>query len=203
MCSSFPLRSLLVAALLVLGCAHEVVWIGDQPAPTEPPAEPLPVTVAVGVRSFEAKGLAEGGVVQRFARGLRAARLFQGVMYPVPAGAQPQWDLQLLASDTASEPDSNRWKAALASALPPLAFVVWLESEYQLELEVLLLRDREIIRSYSVVAHIRHRYQTYADKRQMDLDGKEVVVGGATRDLLVAIARDLPSLSEELKRRHP
>lgn len=66
--------------------------------------------------------------------------------FPVPDGARPLWELQLLARDSGSEPDANRWKAFAASFFPPAGPFLWLEDEYTLELDVWLVRDREIVR---------------------------------------------------------
>lgn len=175
---------------LGVGCAHEVIWIGDEPAAVAARDAPLPMTVAVGVRSFEAERLAQRGVVERFARELRETGLFQGVMYPVPSDARPMWEIELLARDAGAEPDSNFWKAGLAAFLFPLAFAIYLEDEYTLDVEALLVRNREIVRTYAVEGRIRNRYQPYANKGELRIEGAETILRNTIRALIDAMARD-------------
>jgi hypothetical protein len=160
----------------------------------------VPLTIAVVLGSFDASRLQGPGVVERFARALREADIFEGVMFPVPADAAPTWELQLAASDAALEPDSNFWKGALASALFPFAFALHLENDYTLELEALLLRRREVLASYTGTAHIRHRYQLYANRLDMTAEGFELAVAGASREILAALARDAGRMRREASR---
>ena len=118
----------LVALLVLAGCAHEVIEVDAEAPPIATPSVPLPLTVAVREGSFERSHLNPGGVMTHFADELRASRVFQGVMYPVPRGAEPRWEIQLAAVDGGSEPDSNFYKSAVASALFPLACFIWLEN---------------------------------------------------------------------------
>jgi hypothetical protein len=155
---------------------------------------PIGLTVAVVPGSFERSRINPDAIVELFARELQEARLFQGVMFPVPPGADPTWEIELAGSDRAVEPDSNRWKSALVSAIVPLAFFIRLQNDYTLELQALLLRKRELMQTYTATASIRHRYQAYANRTQMDLEGVEVVVGSATRSILDAIAADAVGL---------
>ena len=182
----------LLATLLVVfsGCAHEVVHLDENQLPIEPLPVPIGLTVAVVAGSFDRSRINPAGVSEVFARELEEARLFQGVMFPVPPGADPTWELELAGSDRAFEPGSNRWKSFLVTLLPPLGFVIWLENDYTLELQALLLKNRELIRSYTATASIRHRYQYSANRMKMEVAGVETVVGGATRSILDAIARD-------------
>jgi hypothetical protein len=160
----------------------------------------VPLTVAVVLGAFDQSRLEGPGVVERFARALREAAIFEGVMFPVPEGAAPTWELQLAASDSAFEPDANFWKAALAAAVLPLAFAVHLESDYTLELEALLVRRRELLATYTATARIRHRYQLQADRVAMNAEGFEVAVAGATRQILVSLARDAERLRRDADR---
>ena len=123
-----------------------------------------------------------------------AACTHQGVMCPVPAGADPFWELELIGHDEAQEPDSNFWKSALAAGLFPLAPFITLENDYTLRLEALVLRRRELVGSYSGEARIQHRYGLYANKNEMSADGFELAVRDATRALLADLAQHLPDL---------
>jgi len=185
-------------ALLVLlaGCAHEVIELGAPEPPLVAPAVPLPLTVAVRDGSFERSHLNPSGIMLHFARELREARVFQGVMYPVPPDITPRWEIELAASDGGYEPNSNFYKSALANFLFPLAFFIWLQNDYTLELEALLLRDRELITSYRSEVTIRHRYQLRADRVQMQAEGLEKLAGRATRQILAAMAADTGRIEE-------
>jgi hypothetical protein len=188
----------LVLLLVLAGCSHDVAWLGEEP-PEIPPVDPrVPLTVAVTLGAFDQTRLEGPGVVERFARGLREAEIFEGVMFPVPLGATPTWELRLAASDRAFEPDSNFWKSALAVALFPFAFVVHLENDYTLELEALLVRRREVLASYVATARIRHRYKYYADRVTMSAEGFELAVGGASRRILSALSRDAERLRRDV-----
>jgi hypothetical protein len=154
------------------------------------PAEPLGLTVSLYPGSFERTRLQEKGVLGRFARELREAEVFQAVLYPVPSGVITRWELEILATDGGDEPDSNRWKGAIAAALPPLAPFVTLENDYTLRLEALLLKDRVLVGSYVGEAHIRHRYGPYANRREADQAGVEAAVRTATRGVLQAVHAD-------------
>jgi hypothetical protein len=190
-----PLARVLLLAFA--GCSHQVAWLGDAPGDVPELELPVPLTVAVVLGSFDESRLEGAGVVERFARALRDAEMFQGVMFPVPAGAAPTWELQLAGNDSAVEPDSNFWKGALAAALFPLAFAVHLENDYTLELEALLLRRREVLASYTATARIRHSYQYYANRIEMSAAGFELAVTGASREILAALARDAERLRRE------
>ena len=101
------------------------------------------------------------------------------------------WELQLGAVDGGSEPDSNFYKAALAAALLPAAFFIWLENDYTLELEALLLHERELVATYRAQTTIRHRYQLNANRRAMQAEGLEQLARSATLGLLAEIAADV------------
>lgn len=183
--------------LVATGCSHEILWVGDEPSAVHGPDTPVGMTVAVGARAFDNTRLRGSAVVERFARTLRDAALFQGVMYPIPAGVSPTWEIELIGEDATEEPDSNFWKAALATAIPLAAPFVTLEEDYVLRLEALVLRDRHVIATYAGEAHVQKRYGIYADKRALDADGLERAVGGASRALLSALAADLDTLLVE------
>ena len=55
------------------------------------------------------------------------------------------------------------------------------------------------MRSYRGRASIRHRYQQYANRAEVEAEGVELLVRSATRLILDALARDLPGL-EQLNR---
>jgi hypothetical protein len=167
------------------------VWLEPEPEQIVGPAIPAPLTVGVRGGSFERCQLDERAVVERFAEELRGAQIFQGVMYPVPPDVIPTWELELSASDEASEPDSNFWKSALASALPPAALFVRLQSDYTLRLEALALRDRVLVQSYATEVPIRNRWQAYANTAVAGEAAADAAVRGATRRILDAVARDL------------
>jgi hypothetical protein len=177
-----------------------VTWLGESPAEVAAVQPPLPITVAVVLGPFDETRVRGDAVVQRFAKSLREHDLFQGVMFPVPPGASPSFELQLAATDSAVEPDSNFWKSFFASVLFPFAWAFWLENDYTLELEALLLRRREVIGTYPATAPIRLRYQPYANKLLMDADGVEAAVGGASQSILAALARDAKRLRQEVNR---
>lgn len=195
------LAGALLLLLVLTACAHEVVWQGEEPEAIPAAEVPAGLTMAVLPGSFDRARVTAEGVTERFARALREARLFQGVMYPVPPGVSPRWEIELVARDTVHEPDSNFWKAALASALPPLALVLTLENDYTLELEALVLYERELVASYRGTAPIRHRYQQYANRQAADLQGIELAVTRATEIILAAIARDVERLMQEDRHR--
>jgi hypothetical protein len=184
-----------VLAALLAACAHESVWLGDpQPSWDQPAAAPAGLTMAVVLGSFEESRADSGGIIDRFTSALRDAHLFQGVMYPVPAGVEPTWKLRLSGSDSAFEPNSNFWKSALAHAVLPIAFFVTLENDYTLELEALVIKDGTLFRSYRGEAVIRNRYQIQAPRQNVDAEGMELAVGGATQAILAQLAGDLPEL---------
>ncbi len=190
------LAATLVGGLALVGCAHEVVWLG-QPAPeVEAPLVRSPLTVGVVAGEFGASRLEPRGVLDRFASDLRAAALFEGIMYPVPPGVEPTWEIRLTASDRAEEPATNFWWSALASAVPPAALFVTLRSDYTLELEALVVRERALVSTYRAQAAIQNRWQPYANTARAGANGVEVAVGGATREILAALSRDLPRLAE-------
>jgi hypothetical protein len=189
--------ALLLALLLHTACAYQVVPLDETPTGTPPRIEPLPFTVALGISSFEVKQIKEEGFLQDFVGRLKDARIFEGVIFPVPEGFTTLWEVKLLARERASEPNSNLWKSALANALFPLAFFIYLESEYEFELEALLTRKREVIASYPVVGHIRYRYQRNTDRRKLDLEGIQTIVDRTSRQLLAKIVADAERIRAE------
>ena len=108
----------------------------------------------------------------------------------MPEGVRTRWEIELVASDGGEEPDSNLWKAAFAAALPPLAWLVTLESDYTLRLEALLLQNRVLVGSYVGEAHIRHRYGPYAKRGAADREGVEVAVRTASAAVLRELRGD-------------
>ena len=191
---------------LATGCAHHTVFVEDGveialDAKTHdggsPTRDPLPLTVAVAVRSFEAERLREPVFVQRLSARLRDASVFQGVMYPIPPGVEPIWELQLLVKDGGAEPDSNFWKGAIATALPPAAFFVWFQNDYRLETQALLVRNREVVRSYETRGVIRHRYQQYADKSAISSQGLDALFESLSRDLVQKLRADADTIQRE------
>ena len=207
MSRSLRLAFLVVVSVLALlgpltGCAGQVVWLGDpEPPLNPPPAEPLGFTVAVGVRSYEATRLEEKGVLDRFAASVRASNLFLSVMYPIPEGFDPEWELQLIARDAASEPNSNIWRSALVSFFFPAAFVVDLESEYTFDVQALLVRRHEVIGTYTSKGHIKYVYQAYANRPQLEQTGVETIVRRTTDSLLAALAADAGRIAAEDRKR--
>ncbi len=197
-----PLIALLTAA--TLGCSHEVIPFDEAKLPREPLAEPIGLTVAVAPGSFEGSRVNPAGIVDLFARKLKEERIFRGVIFPVPAGARPTWELELSGSDRVVESDANGWKAFLSTVVFPLTLFVRFENDYTLELQALLLHRREVVQTYRATATIRHRYQRYANRATMDAEGIEIVVSVATWAILSAIARDaekLERLNDTLSRR--
>jgi hypothetical protein len=194
-------RGLALGALLLLaGCAREVLLVSPDAGSLDPPSIPVPLTVSILPGSFEKSRLRPEGVLERFADALRDARLFEGVLYPVPSGVTTRWEIELLAGDEAFEPDSNFWKSALAAALFPTAVFVKLENDYALRLEALLLQDRVVVGSYLGEARIRHRYGPYANRQAADAEGVEVAVSTATRLALGALAADLDRIEQANRR---
>ena len=187
---------LAVVAALCAGCSHQAIWLGGEPVEVSAPGQPAPLTVALRAGGFERSRLEPAGVLDRFEGALRGSGLFQSIMYPIPAGADPTWEIELSASDSATEPNSNFWKSALASALPPVALFVKLENDYTLRLEALLVRDRVLVKSYGGEAPTRNRYGPYANLAEVSLEGVELAVDGASRQILAALAADLDGLLE-------
>jgi hypothetical protein len=190
------LTPVLAATLAFGGCAHEVVWLGDPAPELESPLVRSPLTVGVVAGEFSKSRLDPRGVLDRFASDLRSAALFEGIMYPVPPGVEPTWEIRLTASDSAVEPTANLWWSALASAVPPAALFVTLRSEYTLELEALVVRERTLVTTYRAQAAIQNRWQPYANTAEAGANGVQVAVSGATREILAALSRDLPRLAE-------
>jgi hypothetical protein len=186
----------LAGTLVCAGCAHEVVWLGEPAPEFESPLVRSPLTVGVVAGEFSNSRLDPRGVLDRFAADLRQAALFEGIMYPVPPGVEPTWEIRLTASDTAVEPNANLWWSALASALPPAALFVTLRSDYTLELEALVVRERTLVTSYRAQAAIQNRWQPYANTAEAGANGVQIAVSGATREILAALSRDLPRLAE-------
>jgi hypothetical protein len=191
----------LVLALLLGGCASEVIPLDDAPPAAPSLSQPLPFTVAVRVQSFDVKLIKEDGFLEDFAGRLKSSRLFEGVIFPVPVGFESLWEVKLLAREKASEPNSNIWKSALTSILPayinPFAFALYLESEYTFDLEALLTRKREVVASYPVTGHIRYRYQANANLQALNLQGIQTIVDRTSRKLLAALAADAEHLRAE------
>lgn len=192
-------RGIAAAALLALlaSCAHDVTLLDGSDAAGQSPGAPVGLTVAIFPGSFERCRLEPEGVVHRFAAALREARLFQGVMYPVPQGATARWEIELVASDEALEPASNRWKGAVASLLLPAAFVVKLQNDYHLRLEALLLKEGVLVGSYGGEARIRHRFGPYANRSAANAEGVELAVGTAARAVLARMSEDLGRIDRE------
>ena len=186
---AYSALSLCALFALTIGCSHEVLVLGPVEGPVVP-AEPLGLTVSLYPGSFDRTRLQERGVLDRFADEIREQRVFQAVLYPVPSGVSTRWAIELVVSDGGEEPNSNRWKGAIAAALPPIAAFVTLENDYTLRLEALLLKGREVVGSYVGEGHIQHRYSPYANRREMDREGVEAAVRTATRALLRAMRQD-------------
>src|SRR5262245_51532841 len=113
---------LALALLLPSACAYEIIPLDDTPPGLLPPSDPLPFTVTIGVQSFEITRIKEAGFLQAFTDRLKEAHIFEGVIYPIPKDFETLWEVRLLAREKASEPNSNIWKSALATAVLPLAF---------------------------------------------------------------------------------
>jgi hypothetical protein len=194
-------RIALLFLIPLAGCASQVQLLSGETSAVAAPAAPLPMTVAIGVRAFEATGIKERGLSDRFASALRDAKLFQAVMYPIPAGANPRWELQLLVRDSATEPNSNFWKSAVASAFLPAAFVIWLESEYMLSMEVLFLQRSEILASYTAESQVRYRWQLNANKLELAAEGAESVIQHTVRQILAQLVASAPQLTRSSRAR--
>ena len=191
----------LLASTWLLACSHEIVRLQDAPPTPAPPESPLPMTVAISLGSFERALLVNGvALTTLYARQLRKSGLFEGVMFPVPLGAEPRWEIELSGWDSASEPNSNFWKGLFATLLPPLALFITFQNDYTLQLEALLLDDREIVASYLGEASIRHRYKNYANRVDMNIEAVEVTVQDATSRIVEALVRDVRRL-EQLNQR--
>ena len=89
--------------LVVSACSHQTLLLGPEPASVVAPSTPAPLTLGIGVASFDRTRLKGDVVAERFAREVRDSGLVQGVMYPVPAGADPLWELELVGHDSAHE----------------------------------------------------------------------------------------------------
>ncbi len=191
----------LLASTWLLACSHEIVRLQDAPPTPAPPESPLPMTVAISLGSFERALLVNGvALTTLYARQLRKSGLFEGVMFPVPLGAEPRWEIELSGWDSASEPNSNFWKGLFATLLPPLALFITFQNDYTLQLEALLLDDREIVASYLGEASIRHRYKNYANRVDMNIEAVEITVQDATSRIVEALVRDVRRL-EQLNQR--
>ncbi|MCZ6568804.1 MAG: hypothetical protein O7B23_01435 [Deltaproteobacteria bacterium] len=186
----------LLASTWLLACSHEVVRLQAAPPSPAPLQAPLPLTVAISLGSFERALLVNGvALTTIYARQLRKSGLFEGVMFPVPLGAEPRWEIELSGWDSASEPNSNFWKGLLAT-LPPLALFITFQNDYTLQLEALLLDDREIVASYLGEASIRHRYKKYANRVDMNIEALEVTVRDATSRIVGALVQDVRRLAQ-------
>ncbi len=192
---------LLLASMWLLACSHEIVRLKAAPSAPAPPESPLPMTVAIALGSFERALLVNGvALTTLYARQLRNSGLFEGVMFPVPLGAEPRWEIELSGWDAAREPNSNFWKGLFATLLPPLALFFTFQNDYTLQIEALLLDDREIVASYLGEASIRHRYKNYANRVDMNIEALEVTVRDATSHIVGALVRDVRRL-EQLNQR--
>jgi hypothetical protein len=186
-----------VAALVIFSsaCAHQVIVlepsVSTPEATQEPYDAPLPFTVSVLPGSFDRCRLHPRGVLERFAGALREAQFFQGVLFPVPADVRTPWEIEILAADSVYEPDSNFWKAFLATAILPAAFFVKLQNDYTLQLEALLLENRLVVGTYKGEARIRHRYGQYANRTTVNAEGVEVAVRVASEAALSHLRVDL------------
>ena len=182
---------LAILPCLVAACAHEVVWLGsDAGPPVLPPVQRIPVTLAITMQSFEAQRIDEAAVIDRFAKQIAETELFQAVMYPIPPGVSPRWELRLLVKDSAAEPDANYWRAAIANFLLPAAFFIYMESEYTLEIEALLTQRGELVATYRSTGPIRYRYQDNADLFAMEREGLELIFERTSAEIIDALVRD-------------
>jgi len=193
-CSALLLVSLLAS---LAACSHNVVWRGETHEPIAAPEPPLPMVVGVVVRSFEAERVAERGLVERFARQLEQKQLFQGVLFPVPADHTPRWELQLLVRDSAAEPESNFWKAAIGSVLVPAAWFITLRSEYELELQALLVQHGRVVGTYDATGELTYEFGLYANRQAMDIEGIEVMVSRVTGRVISDLAADADAIARE------
>lgn len=176
-------------------CAHDVSWLADEPQGLAPPRQPIGLTIAVDVQSFEAKRLAERPFVERFAQSLREARLFQGVIHPIPDGFEPRWEIKLLVRDELIDPDSNFWKSALATAFLPLRFFLYQQEDYIVDVEALVTWRKEVVGSYTARGSVRHRFQAYDPRKE--LAAAELIVERTTQDLLAQIGADAERIDAE------
>lgn len=188
-------------AILAVGCAHEVVWLGDEGARFGAPPEPLGMTVGLRVQSFAAGRVAETGVLSRVSDDLRDARLFQAVLYPVPPDVTPVWEIRLLVRDAVDENAANFWKSALARTIFPLGFVIWFDTDYTLNVEALLVRRGEVVGSYAAASPIRYRFQVNTNVPQMEQEGLELALRRASASILAAMARDVARIEQEERAR--
>ncbi len=187
----------LMASKWLMACSHEVVRQEAAPPPLARPETPLPLTVAISLGSFERSLLVNGvAVTTLYARALRKAGLFESVMFPVPLGVEPRWEIELSGWDSAIEPNSNFWKSLLTTLLPPLSIFVTFQYDYTLQLEALLLDDREIVASYLGGSRIRHRYKNYASRVDMNLEALEVTVRDAANRIVEALVQDVRRLEQ-------
>ncbi len=81
----------LTIALATTGCSHDVLTIDEAALPRDSVERPIGLTVAIVAGSFDRSRVKPAGIVDRFARKLREERVFQGVIYPIPTGANPTW----------------------------------------------------------------------------------------------------------------
>ena len=195
-------RAHLALALMVLvcasaSCAYEVAWLGAEPKPFVAPSPPLGWTIAVGVQSFEAKYVLEAGVAERFVKELRGARLFQSVLYPIPDGLDPVWEMRLLVRESFVDPPSNFWKAVLNGIFFPARFIVYSDEEYTLDVEAILTRRDEVIGTYSARGPIRYRYQAYAPELEREAKGVDLILTRTTGEIFRQIAADAARLDAE------
>ncbi len=164
-----------------------------------PPATPVALTLAVDVQAFEAKRLVEQTFMDRFAQALRDAQLFVGIIYPIPDGFDPRWELRLSVRDELYDPNSNFWKAFLANAFLPFRFVFYQQEDYTLYVEARITRKDDVVGSYSSKASVRHLFQTYDPRKE--LAAAELLVNRTTAELLAALSRDAARIDEEDRRR--
>jgi hypothetical protein len=181
----------------VASCAYQVNWLGDEPKPFAAPNPPLGWTIAVGVQSFNAKYVLEPGVTQRFVKELRGARLFESVLYPIPDGLDPVWEMRLLVRETFVDPSSNFWKAVLNGIFPPARFFVYAQEEYTLDIEALVTRRDVVIGTYSARGPIQYRYQSYAPEQKREAEGVELILARTSQEIFRQIAADASRLDAE------
>ena len=174
-----------------------MTWLGEEPRPFAAPSPPLGWTIAVGVQSFEAKYVLEPGVTERFVKELRAARLFESVLYPIPPGLDPTWEMRLLVRETFADPSSNFWKAVLNGIFFPARFVVYSDEEYTLDVEVILTRRDAVVGTYAAHGPVRYRYQAYSDELKREAEGVDLILTRTTQEIFRQIAADAERLNAE------
>lgn len=156
-------------ALWIAGCAPLPPEIESPSIQIVAPSEPLAVTVAVREGSFDRSRLSPRGVLLAFLQELDSARVFARVLDRQPADADPVWELEMAASDYGEE------------------------DAYTLELQVLLLRRRELIATYWAKESLRQEAGT---GRQLALGPEQLaeLAQRAIRELVRQLAADTERL---------